>query len=274
MTLRSVKIPIGFLITGIIWALFSDPLITFFTGDMDRMIRDMIRSINDFCFVGAITVILYFQIKKQQQQLYSSEEQYRTLFERNPNPMWIYRSGTLDFVKVNHAAIELYGYSMEEFLSMTVKDIRPDEEKKKLLDCINAIKPGLSNQGTWTHKTKTGELIYASIDTYDLQFNGYPCRLTVASNITGMILKEEKIKAQNAALHEIAWLNSHEVRKSLCSVISLTALLKETNNEQERREYMDMLQQCTNELDGVLLKTNNRVDELKSTDPVITYPVD
>lgn len=109
-------------------------------------------------------------------------------------------------------------------------------------------------------------MIYASVVTYDLDFNSEPCRLVMATNITDMILKEERIKSQNAALHEIAWLNSHEVRKSLCSVISLTALLKDSSSEHERRQYISMIQQCTNELDDMLKKTNNRVDELKEDD--------
>ncbi len=83
------------------------------------------------------------------------------------------------------------------------------------------------------------------------------------SDITDIILKEEKIRAQNAALHEIAWVNSHQIRKSLCSVISLVALLKDAQNKHEHTEYISMLETCTRELDDILKKTNSRVDELK-----------
>src|ERR1044072_9607088 len=53
-----------------------------------------------------------------------SEAQYRALFENNPQPMWVYDERTLRFLAVNEAAIERYGYSREEFLSMTIKSIR------------------------------------------------------------------------------------------------------------------------------------------------------
>lgn len=263
MQLRAVKIPLRFLITGIIWAIVSDPLITFFFREMDIHIRDIIRSGNDFAFVGFVTITLYFSIKKQQHQMAASENQYRRLFELNPGPMWIFNINTLQFVKVNKAALELYGYSENEFLSMTTKDIRPKEEQERFLNRIKTLRPGLSEQGTWTHLTKGGERLYASVVTYELEFNGEPCRLTMANNVTDLILKEERIKAQNAALHEIAWLNSHEVRRALCSVISLTELVKDAASESERREYTLLLQRCTNDLDDVLKKTNSKVDELK-----------
>ncbi len=261
---KSFKIPLRFLITGSLWAFCCQPLITFFFTKIDSHTRNIIRNANDLAFVVFSSVILNFQIKKRQTRLFSSEEQYRNLFERNPNPTWIYRKSTLEFVKASHAAVDLYGYSMDEFLAMTIMDIRPENEKTKLLDHLSTIPDsGVTKHSTWTHKKKGGELFYVSIVNYDLDFNGEPCSLVMANNITDAILKEEKIKTQNKALHEIAWLNSHKVRKSLCSVISLTALLKDASSAVERREYIRLIERCTNELDEILMKTNKRVDELK-----------
>ncbi|WP_426671398.1 PAS domain S-box protein [Mucilaginibacter sp. McL0603] len=262
MTLRSIKIPLEFLIAGILWALCSSPLISF-PKELTHETRELIRTINNLVFVVIAAVVLYFEIKKQQHKLSSSEEQYRNLVEHNPSPMWIYRTNTLEFVKVNHASVDLYGYSYDEFMAMTPTDIRPESERAKFIERVNSIGPGLTKQGVWLHQKKCGELIYASIVTYDLAFNGEPCRLSMISDITDIVLKEEKIKAQNAALHEIAWVNSHQIRKSLCSVMSLVALLKDAQTEHEHKEYISMIETCTDELDEVLKKTNSRVDELK-----------
>jgi PAS domain S-box-containing protein len=262
MTRRSIKIPLEFLIAGIVWAVCSSPLISFPKG-LTHETRELIRTVNNLIFVAIAAVVLYFQIKKQQNKLSSSEQQYRNLFEHNPNPMWIYRASTLEFVKVNHAAIDLYGYSYDEFLAITPADIRPENERAKFMERVNSTGPGLTKHGVWIHQKKFGELVYVSVVTYDLIFNGEACRLSMISDITDIVLKEEKIKAQNAALHEIAWVNSHKIRKSLCSVISLVALLKDAQTEQEHKEYISMIETCTNELDEVLKKTNNRVDELK-----------
>lgn len=273
MNFRLFKIPFGFLVVGVIWAMYSHPLLANFDKYLSPMGREIVRSLNHLGFVAIVAIVLYFQIKKQQTQILSSEEQYRNMFERNPSPMWIFRTDTFRFVKVNKAAIKLYGYSEHEFLSMTVMDIRPEKEAERFINTVKSIAPGLSDQGVWKHINKKGEIIYASISTSDLNFDGNQCRLVMATNITDVVRNEERIKSQNAALHEIAWLNSHEVRKSLCSVISLIELMKDSQNELERRQYLGMLEQCTGELDDVLIKTNKRVDELREHDKPTQVPV-
>ena len=55
------------------------------------------------------------------------------MFEAMPLPMWVYDAATLRFLAVNSAALRQYGYTREEFLAMTLKDIRPDEEVDRLL---------------------------------------------------------------------------------------------------------------------------------------------
>ncbi|HEY9000939.1 MAG TPA: PAS domain S-box protein [Mucilaginibacter sp.] len=273
MNLRLFKIPVGFLIVGILWALYSHPLLSGLDRFLNPAGREIVRSLNHLGFVAIVAIVLYFQIKKQQKQIILSEEQYRNLFERNPSPLWIFRADNFRFIKVNKAAIKMYGYSESEFLSMRVTDIRPEKEIEGFINNSKNISPGLSDQGVWKHKTKKGEIIYTSIFTSDLNFEGNDCRMVMATNITDSVIKEERIKAQNAALHEIAWLNSHEVRKSLCSVISLIQLTKDSQSELERRQYITMMEQCTGELDEVLIKTNKRVDELKEHDNSVQEPV-
>lgn len=265
MYFKLFKIPLGFLITGVLWALFSHPLLATLDQGLGLSpgARGIVSSINHFGFVGFASVILYFQIKKQNKRLVESEGQYRHLFELNPNPMWIYRTSDLRFVKVNRSAIDLYGYTNDEFLVMDITGIRPKADRERLKNFVRSLSPGINRSGTWKHLKKNGEILYVSIVTYDLSFNGEACRLVMATNITDMILKEEKIKAQNAALHDIAWSNSHEIRRSLCSVMSLTALLRDSVNESERKEYIQLLQECTQDFDEILKKNNHKVDALK-----------
>ncbi|MBS1532354.1 MAG: PAS domain S-box protein [Bacteroidetes bacterium] len=263
MQLRSFKIPFYFFVTGMLWAICNDPLITILGHGLQPGTQDILRELSDVLSVVVVTVLLYFLIKKQNSRLVESEEQYRHLFESNPNPMWIYRPADLRFVKVNNAATDVYGYDMDEFLSMKITDIRPEEDKNKLKKYVGSLEPGMNKSGTWKHLKKDGELLYVSIVTYDLKFNGQACRLVMATNITDLILKEEKIRIQNAALHEMAWSNSHEIRRSLCSVMSLTALLRDSANESERKEYINLLYQCTQDFDNIIKKNNKKVDSLK-----------
>src|SRR5438552_10369517 len=72
-----------------------------------------------------------------EKELRESENQYRLLFHANPHPMWVFDPETLRFLAVNNAAVHLYGYSVSEFLSMTVKDILPPEGIAHLLETVS-----------------------------------------------------------------------------------------------------------------------------------------
>src|SRR5207245_9127156 len=70
--------------------------------------------------------------KRGEERLKDSETRYRLLFESNPEAMWVYDPETLRFLAVNEAAVRHYGYSREEFLALTIRDIRPPEEHERL----------------------------------------------------------------------------------------------------------------------------------------------
>jgi PAS domain S-box-containing protein len=269
MPLKSLRIPFGFLIAGVIWSSFSDPLITILTMKANVHTRDIIRSINDLLFVLIVSVVLYFEIKKQHRRLIESEDQYRRLFELNPNPMWVVHMRTFRFVEVNDAATELYGYSVNEFLAMTIMDIRSESEKNRLYEHINKLEPGIRTSSNWKHLKKNGELLHVSIVSYDIEFNGEPCSLVMANDITGLILNEEKIKAQNNILQDMAWSNSHEVRRSLCSVMSLVDLMKNAENDSDCKQYLLLLEKCSADIDTLIKSNNKKMEALQ--DPKTSY---
>lgn len=265
--LKLLKIPIGFFICGICWALFSDPMITFLTKRINPEHLYLCRAINDFLFVLLGTFILYFEIKRQEIKLTKSEEDYRKLFESNPNPMWIYNRNSLHFVNINEAAIVKYGYSRSKFLKMTIADIRPACEHDKLKQFINdSDKDGIRLGGLWRHVKESGEIIDVSIISHEIVFNNQPCKLVMATDVTELVVKEkklnaayEKIKTQNQTLLQLAWSNSHELRRPLCSVLGLINLLRDSANEQEQKEYINLLEECSKELDQLLKKNNNDI---------------
>lgn len=81
---------------------------------------------------------------------------YENLFSNNSQPMWIYDLETLRFLDVNSAATEHYGFSKEEFLSMTLLDIRPKEDAELLLRDVENTMNTYNNAGIWRHIKKTG----------------------------------------------------------------------------------------------------------------------
>lgn len=128
-------------------------------------------------------------------QQVTAEQTYKLLFYSNPLPMWTYNLQTLKILTVNDAAVNHYGYSREEFLSMTIKDMRPAEDVANLLSLVEKRKVlGHCNQLS-RHKKKNGQLIIAELSTHLLQDSDTV--LVVAQDITFKLRAEEELKQSN-----------------------------------------------------------------------------
>jgi PAS domain S-box-containing protein len=124
--------------------------------------------------------------KNIEEQLKASELRYRLLFKANPHPMWLYDTNTLQFLEVNDAAVHYYGYSREEFLSMSIKDIRPAEDVQGLMSYLlqTAEHDGFNESGVWRHQKKNGEIIEVEIISHTLKFNGHNAKMILSTEIT------------------------------------------------------------------------------------------
>ena len=99
-------------------------------------------------------------------------------------PMWVYDLTTLYFIAVNEAAIRDYGYSREEFLGMTIKDMRPPEDVPELLRHVSKLGAGLARSGIWRHRKKDGTILFAEVISHGIEYGGKQVRLVLANNIT------------------------------------------------------------------------------------------
>jgi PAS domain S-box-containing protein len=135
--------------------------------------------------------------------LSKSENHYRLMFESNPNPMWIYDTKTLTFLSVNDSAIAHYGYSRDEFLDMTIKDIRPAEDVPSLLEATKRVTAGLRESGIWRHRKKDGTIIDVEILSHDLDVEGTPARVVLAQDITKRKRAEDELKKNRILLQNI-----------------------------------------------------------------------
>ncbi len=128
------------------------------------------------------------------------------LFDDNPNPMWIFELSTLRILKVNTAAIIKYGYSEEEFLSMTTVDIRPKSERSKFGEYLKTKRVqnpdfrGFSHGGIWKHQAKGGDIIYADITSHDVRYKERNCRVVVATDVTERMRLEEEARLREKFL--------------------------------------------------------------------------
>jgi diguanylate cyclase (GGDEF)-like protein/PAS domain S-box-containing protein len=138
--------------------------------------------------------------KRSEDALRKSEVQYRLLFDSNPFPMWVFDRKTLRFLAVNQAAIRQYGFSEQEFLAMTIVDIRPDEDVPNLLRDVAKRNHGLQNPGVWRHRKKSGAMIDVEIVCNDLDFHGIGAMLVGAYDITERKQAEEVLTLKTALL--------------------------------------------------------------------------
>src|SRR5207302_10205261 len=113
--------------------------------------------------------------------------------------IWAYDVHTLQFLAVNEAAIDHYGYSHEEFLAMRITDIRPEEDVPRLLENLAKPRPGLQHSDQWKHRRKDGQLIDIQINSHTLAFAGHEAVLVVARDITEQRRIEEERRAKEAA---------------------------------------------------------------------------
>ena len=159
--------------------------------------------------LGLVLVLLvsfFYNKRRSNMVLMESEVKYRYLFEYNPQPMFIYDLNTLDFLEVNKAAVDHYGYSRDEFLSMTIMDIRPKEDIPELLNHLEKIKGSLDlNQSdVWRHLKKNGETILVELTAQPVISKGKNARHVLVNDITDRKHVEEELRLNGEIVGHMA----------------------------------------------------------------------
>ncbi len=119
----------------------------------------------------------------------AEEARYRALFAANPQPMWVHDLDSLAFLEVNAAAVERYGYSRDEFLSMRITDIQSPQAQPALSD--EAMQPGVVG-----HRLKDGRVIQASISSHRIAYLSRQAMLVLAVDVTAQLTAEAALKVQ------------------------------------------------------------------------------
>ncbi|MDB6122569.1 MAG: domain S-box [Pedosphaera sp.] len=130
----------------------------------------------------------------------SHDNEYALLFEQNPQPMWVFDRETLNFLAVNQATIRLYGFSREEFLGMTLLEVRPPEFVAPFLDALAATDQRdsftlASPAGEWKHRKKDGTIFDVEVYCSRTTFNGRDARIGMARDLSECKRAERALQA-------------------------------------------------------------------------------
>ncbi len=134
--------------------------------------------------LGTAIDAMAIALETREEELRVSEQRYRNLFEQNPQPMWVYDLETLRFLEVNDAAVRRYGYSRDEFLAMTLADIRPAGDVSRLRENVSHHLEDLQQADNWRHRLKSGRVIDVDIVSHSFTYHGRQARIVVAHDIT------------------------------------------------------------------------------------------
>ena len=223
------------LITEILNLAASRPIIIL-TGlsDIELSIKFISQGISDYLLKDDLnSKVIYKSItyaierRKVISELEESKRRYSNLFHLSPQPMWLYDSETYQFLQVNVAATEHYGYSEEEFLGMTVVDIRLEEDKEGLRKFLLELKDRKDaiNRGKYRHKKKNGEVIDVEIYSTPIIIDNRNCRSVVSIDVTDKKLYEQRlirtiIQTQEDERYELG----SELHDNVCQILATSLI--------------------------------------------------
>jgi len=130
---------------------------------------------------------------------------FDVLFYQNPQPMWFFDVTTLQFLEVNKAAIDHYGYSREEFLNMTILEIRPPEDIERLKDTLKQFIGPVTSKKVFRHTLKDGTINHVQVLSYPVPFKNHSARLAMITDLTESTLYIERFDLISKATHDAVW---------------------------------------------------------------------
>lgn len=137
------------------------------------------------------TIRALLRVRKAEESLWKSEQQYRLFFETNPLACWVFSTSDLKILAVNEAAVKQYGYSREEFMSLTFKDISPQEWARHAGSDV----PPFRSASVLQHRRKDGALLDVEEVWAPLHLSGSDARLAIVQNVSEK-LKQQEIRRQ------------------------------------------------------------------------------
>ena len=245
-----------YLFAGIAWLYLGSILINKIDQSYPELDLRFLYDYKNISFLLFTALALFFLLRAYQQRMQLAESNYFKLFEASPGSIYVIDKTSFSFLAVNNVMVAKYGYSRTQLLKMTALDIRPEKERTKLRDYLNSDHEEGHDTGIWLHKKKNGDTFYVLITHHSIKFKEKDAYIVIGIDVDRHIKNEQRLK-------EIAWTNSHEIRKPLSNILGLVQLIKHNPpTAAVDPDLLEMLVTSAHELDEIVKKINSHAAEL------------
>lgn len=206
-----LRITLIYFIVSALWIVFSDFILNRLTGSLAA--ASIWQTYKGLFFITATSALIFgltYTVFRQKQQalkeLEASRQGFSILFSNHPQPMWVYDLETARFLAVNEAAVARYGYSADEFQTMSLFDICPENEVERLKKALETPRMMLQESGIWQHQDRKGILFPVQITSHTLEFGGRSAVLVQARDVSAEVeafQALEHTRREQADLQEI-----------------------------------------------------------------------
>ncbi|MEX2351814.1 MAG: PAS domain S-box protein [Balneolaceae bacterium] len=171
--------------------------------DAEFGVKTLSLGVSDYLLKDELNALLlkksiYYSIERHRiyRSLEDSEKEYRDLFNLNPIPAFVFRLETSEILNINRAAIDNYGYTREEFQSMNLYDLRPEQDFDHLDSTLRELRSDVDVRiATYSrHLKKSGELISVEIRSKRIVYQGEKAVLALANDVTEQLEQEVRLK--------------------------------------------------------------------------------
>jgi len=202
------RIAVIYLAFGSLWIFFSDAILLRLISDIETM--RVVQTYKGWFYVILTSVLLFFLVKgyfsklhTTQKQLDEARKQYSLLFKKNPQAMWIFDCKNHRIVEANEATHFLLGYTEEEFLKLTLKDLFHPNDLEVLEEVFSCKQlPFHRDSGHRLKKKDNNFMDIELLSTHILLDENQCFRLVMVIDITGVRQAFKALMASEKALKD------------------------------------------------------------------------